>query len=136
MIDNEVMLNQEREGMKAVIDENRIALTIERKPMILNSFDVPVDDPHGTPTIHDITGRISHESAIPLKPLTVPAGESTNMSRFLLVEYDTIIYQNDSIVDYLGERWKVGIVDILQVFNDTIGYQAPIIKAKNIGVST
>jgi hypothetical protein len=134
--DREQMLTQERVGIIEIIMENPETLILERLPLVDNGHGQMVENPYGTPVQHTITGRISHESKIPLKPDAVPAGLGTNMSRFLLVDWETIIYTEDSIVDYLGKRWRIGLLDPLLAFGEIIGYQAPIMCAENTIGST
>jgi hypothetical protein len=134
--DRELMLAQERAGLLEVILENPETLILERLPLVDNGHGQMVENPFGTAVQHTITGRISHESRIPLKPDAVPAGLGTNMSRFLLVDWETIIYAEDSIVDYLGKRWCIGLLDPLLAFGEIIGYQAPIMVAENETGST
>lgn len=130
------ILEQEKKGIQFLLNENIDQYDIERKPMIDNGFGVMVDDPYGKPNKHKIYGRISHESAVPLSPENIAAGLSTNMSRFLLVDGETVIYQNDIITNYLGKRWRIGIVDPLEMFQEIIAFQAPIMEAGNITGST
>ncbi|MGE5847229.1 MAG: hypothetical protein ACM34O_10925 [Ignavibacteria bacterium] len=130
--DREAMLAQERAGIVEVIMENPDELTLERIPLVDNGHGQMVENPYGVPVQYTIIGRISHESRIPLKPEAVPAGLGTNMSRFLLVDWETIIYNEDEIVNYLGKRWRIGLIDALLAFGEIIGYQAPIMIAENI----
>jgi len=134
--DRELMLAQERAGIVEVIMENPEILILERLPLVDNGHGSMVENPYGTPTQHVVTCRISHESKIPLKPDVVPAGLGTNMSRFILVDWETIIYAEDSITDYLGKRWNIGLIDPLLAFGEIIGYQAPIMCAENETGST
>jgi len=129
--DRELMLKQELAGLVEVIMENPETLSIERLPLIDNGHGSMTEDPNGIAVEYTFIGRISHESRIPLKPDAVPAGLGTNMSRFLLVDWETTIYNEDVIINYLGKRWRIGIVDPLLTFGEIIGYQAPIMVAEN-----
>jgi len=134
--DRELMLKQELAGLVEVIMENPETLSIERLPLIDNGHGSMTEDPNGIAVEYTFIGRISHESRIPLKPDAVPAGLGTNMSRFLLVDWETTIYNEDVIINYLGKRWRIGIVDPLLAFGEIIGYQAPIMVAENNTGST
>ena len=134
--DRELMLKQELAGLVEVIMENPETLSIERLPLIDNGHGSMTEDPNGIAVEYTFIGRISHESRIPLKPDAVPAGLGTNMSRFLLVDWETTIYNEDVIINYLGKRWRIGIVDPLLTFGEIIGYQAPIMVAENNTGST
>lgn len=134
--DRELMLKQELAGLVEVIMENPETLSIERLPLIDNGHGSMTEDPNGIAVEYTFIGRISHESRIPLKPDAVPAGLGTNMSRFLLVDWETTIYNEDVIINYLGKRWRIGIVDPILAFGEIIGYQAPIMVAENNTGST
>ena len=117
-----MLLKQARSGFKSLINENRQTITVK-------ILDDP-DDTWSTFTTKTFTGRISHEAAGPFKLQAGTAGLSTNLGRFLQVEYDIDYLVVDQIItDQDGKQWKLGAVDPLSKFKGIHGYQAPLHEA-------
>ena len=118
-----MLLKQARRGMTALVSENRQAM---------KTF-TPADssDAWSSTTEEEFTGRISHESsrqAPELSPGT--AGLSTNLQRFLSVEYDVdFLVSGSFITDQNGKKWKLGPVDPLEKFGGIHGYQVSLEEA-------
>ena len=116
-----ILLKTAREGFKEVINQNRQTITLS----------IPADptNPWSTATTAEFQGRISHERR--MNDLTGnPAGLSTNLSYFLIVDY-TVDYlaEGQIITDAIGNKWKLGAIDPLRRFGGVIGYQSPLEEA-------
>lgn len=120
---NKRFLKQARRGFKQLIDENRETMTI--------AISADPSDPWASETNPEFTGRISHESSRQAPDLTEnPAGLSTNLNRFLLVEYDVDFLQEGAIItDSSSRKWKLGPIDPLVKFGGVHGYQTPLEEA-------
>jgi len=118
-----MLLKQARKGMKALIDEDRQTMSI----------DIPGDssDPWSTPTTKTFSGRISHESSRQAPDLAAgTVGFSTNLNRFLSVEYDVdFLVTGAFITDKNGKQWKLGSIDPLEKFGGIHGYECPLEEA-------
>ncbi|MCK4819853.1 hypothetical protein KA005_29075 [bacterium] len=117
-----MMLKQARKGYKKMIDENRQVLIVT----------IPGDptDPWSAETTKDFTGRIAHEQRGPSDLEVGTAGLSTNLSRFLSVEYDVdFLAVGQIITDQNSKDWKLGAVDPLSKFGGIHGYQVPLEEA-------
>ena len=115
-------LKQARKGYKKMIDQNRQVLIVT----------IPGDptDPWSVDTTKDFTGRIAHEQRGPFNPQSDSAGMSTNLSRFLSVEYDVdFLTVGQIITDKDSKDWKLGAVDPLEQFGGVHGYQIPLEEA-------
>jgi len=116
------LLKQARKGFKASIDENRQSLSI--------SVLADPTDPWGVATISTFTGRISHERRSVSNLEVGNAGFSTNLGRFLSVEYNVDFLKFGDIVTDANEKdWKLGAVDPLTKFGGIHGYQIPLEEA-------
>jgi hypothetical protein len=127
------MLKQARDGIQRLINESPEIITIKRQALIDDGFEGQVENPFGTPTEYKIKCRLSHERKFPGNFQTAPVGLSTNLARYILVNYKTVIYEGD-VFEAIGKGFRIGVVDILKKFDDTkiIGYQAPLIEAVNM----
>jgi len=117
-----MLLKQARRGMTALVDENRQTMSI----------DIPADssDPWSPPTTKSFSGRISHESSSVPDLGSSTIGLSTNLNRFLSVEYDVnFLVTGALITDKNGKQWKLGSIDPLEKFGGVHGYQAPLEEA-------
>lgn len=122
-----MLLKQARKGFKGLIDENRQEMTFS----IPGDSSIPSGWPGNLPTQTPFSGRISHESsrqAPELSPGT--AGLSTNLQRFLSVEYTVdFLVIGSLITDENGKQWKLGPIDPLEKFGGIHGYQIPLEEA-------
>jgi len=117
-----MLLKQARKGMKALVDEDRQTISI----------DIPVDpsDPWSTPVTKTFSGRISHESSSVPDLGSSTIGLSTNLNRFLSVEYDVdFLVAGALITDKNGKQWKLGSIDPLEKFGGIHGYECPLEEA-------
>ncbi len=130
---NVQLLKQARGAIKRMIEESPEEITILRKSMVDDGFDGLVINPYGDPEEINIKARLSHEKQFPGNYKNSPAGLSTNLSRFILTDHETVIYDGDSFESSFGKEYKIGAVDLLIKFNGTIGYQAPLIEAVTMG---
>lgn len=123
-------LSQARKGIQFSINESPETIIIYRKPLTDNGFDGLIENPFGTETAHTIKCRLSHEKKFPGNLDSSSAGFTQNLARFILVNYQTIIYENDIFESALSEKsFKIGPVDPLYKFGGVIGYQASLIEA-------
>lgn len=130
-MNNKSYLKQARKGIKKHVEENPTIISIFRKPRVEDGFGGYVESPTGEPDEFIITCRLSHEQQGPDNLKQVPAGLSTNLSRFIIVDYETTIYENDTF-EAIDKNWMIGPVDPLIKFGGTIGYQAPLREAEEI----
>jgi hypothetical protein len=127
-------LKQARKGIKFSINESPETGIIYRKSLKSDGFGGLIEDPFGEEEINIIKYRLSHEKKLPGNYEPSPAGFTSNYQRFILVDYETIIYENDVFEsEQAQKRYKIGVVDPLIKFGGVIGYQAPLIEAENIG---
>ncbi len=115
------LLKTSRKGFRTVIDQNIQNITV----------NIPGDntDPWSSSIIKTFKGRISHEKR--MNNLSGnPAGMSTNLSYFLIVDYKVdYLYKGYIITDENGKSWKLGVVDPLERFGGIMGYQSPLEEA-------
>jgi hypothetical protein len=129
------LVAQAREGIARIIGENPETVTVSRAAMVDDGFGGLVADPHGARSSVIVRCRLSHESRGPVSLAQSPAGLSTNLARFILVDHLTTIIAGDTF-EALGRGWKIGAVDPLLNFGAIIGYQAPLVEASEVEVST
>jgi hypothetical protein len=124
-------LDQARRGIIYQISENPTAIIIFRKPVVEDGFEGYVEDPNGTPVPFNIVGRISKEVRGPegFKPNAV--GLSTAGSWFLLVDWNTVIYKDDTF-EARDRNWRIGPVTQIKQYGGVIAYEAPLIEAEII----
>jgi hypothetical protein len=128
-------LNQARRGIKNLINEDFEFVTINRKPMVDDGYGSKIEDPTGDPVPYEIKCRISHQKKFTDKYNVSPPGMSTNLSRFIFVDFETIIYEGDIFEsERIAKSFKIGIVDPLEEYGGIIGYQAPLEEADDMGV--
>lgn len=128
---NRAFLKQSRDGIKKHIDESPSIITVWRKAMKDDGFGGTVEDPFSDPSDDTFKARLSHEQKGPELSNEVPPGLSTNLSRFILVDYETTIYEGDYFKDaILNKSYRIGPVDPLVKFGGIIGYQAPLLEAE------
>ncbi len=122
-----MLLKQARKGFTGLIDENRQTMIF----LVPADSSIPAGWPGNISTPTEFSGRISHESsrqAPELSPGT--AGLSTNLSRFLTVEYTVdFLIAGSFITDQNSKRWKLGPIDPLEKFGGIHGYQIPLEEA-------
>lgn len=117
-----MLLKQARTGFRSLISENRQTITVAVSP--------DPSDPWAANTNKEFSGRISHERSGVPDLGSVPSGLSTNLQRFLSVEYTVdFLKLGDVITDQNGKQWKLGPVDPLEKFGGIHGYQAPLEEA-------
>jgi len=114
-----MLLKQARKGQTQLINEDRQSMYV----LISNGT-------FQNPTKLSFTGRISHERGIVPDLTSNPAGLSTNLQRFLSVEYTVdFLSRGDHIIDKNNKKWKLGPIDPLEKFKGIHGYQAPLEEA-------
>lgn len=127
---NQDLLKQAKRGIIKLIRENLSIIIIYRKALKDDGFGGEIEDPFAEPTTNKIKCRISHERQGPEKLNNSAVGLSTNLSRYILVDNQTIIYENDSFEEFeIGKAYRIGPVDPLIKFGGIIGYQAPLFEA-------
>lgn len=109
-------LNQIRKGITFQVNENPTECSII----------VATTDPWATPVPKKFTGRISHDGAGPFFLTNNPSGISSNLSRYLLVDYTVDFLQKN---DILNGQWKILTVDPLSKFGGIHGYQCTLVEA-------
>ena len=125
-------LRQRRAAIQHKIRENPTVITRLMYPMPDDGFGGQIPDPFGTPTEEMLTVRLSHETGLSVpKAGPVPAGESTNLQRFILADYQTVITEGE-LFEAIGKSWRVGAVDPLYASGGIIGYQAPLVEAADL----
>jgi len=123
------ILKQIRKGIKNAVAINRERITLQRAPLITNPITgEQVRNPAGAKTSHSIYARIAHEKKVAPDDRPTPAGESTNLSRFILVEPQYTIVEHDTFT-WQGKEWEVGPVDPVIIKGHVIEYQAPLKEA-------
>lgn len=123
------MISQARAGIIAQINANPSRLGFIRLNMVDDGFGGQI--PMGDPLKYTAKVRISHESkSVPqLEPK--PVGLGTNLARYILADYKTLIQEGDRF-NYQGTGWEVGVVDPLSYGSEIVGYQAPIKEAASM----
>ena len=119
-------LKQARKGQTALVNTDRQNLNVS----VSGDPTIPKGWPGNSPTVKSFTGRIAHERSIvpDLNPGT--AGLSTNLQRFLSVEYNVdSLQKGDIITDQNSKQWKLGAVDPLERFGGIFGYVASLTEA-------
>lgn len=123
------MTSQARQGIIAQINANPSRLSFMRLNMVDDGFGGEIS--MGDPKNYTAKVRISHESkSVPqLEPK--PVGLGTNLARYILADYKTLIKEGDRFT-YHGTGWEVGVVDPLSYGSEIVGYQAPIKEAATL----
>lgn len=117
-----MLLKQARRGQTALVSENRQTMSVE--------ISGDPADPWSAATTKEFSGRISHERSGPVDLAPGTAGLSTNLVRFLSVEYTVdFLIVGSLITDQNGKKWKLGPVDPLEKFGGIYGYQIPLEEA-------
>lgn len=114
-------LSQLRDGVKKAIAMNPTTVTYSRKPLVDDGFGGQVQDPFGTPTTGTAIVRISHEKYGVKDDSSTPTGLSTNLTKFVLMDYTVPLNEGDAIGD-----WRLGPVDTFSKFGGVYGAQAPL----------
>lgn len=126
-------LKQARDGIKFTINEDPETLIVYRRKLIDDGFGGLIEDPYNNEKPSIIKGRISHERKQHGNYQPSPSGFTSNYARYLTVDYETIIYENDFFESERDQkRYKVGVVDPLRKFGGIIGYQAPLLEAAEL----
>lgn len=120
------MMSQARAGIAAQINANPSRLRFIRLTMVDDGFGGEI--PMGDPMKYTAKVRISHESKSVPQLEQKPVGLGTNLARYILSDYKTLIKEGDRFV-YQGTGWEVGVVDPLSYGSEIVGYQAPIKEA-------
>jgi hypothetical protein len=117
-----MLLKQARKGYKASILENSQTITL--------SILADPADPWSVVTTKTFTGRIAHEKKAVSNLETGTAGLSTNLGKFLMVEYNiNYLVVGMIITDANSKDWKLGSIDPLEKFGGVHGYQCPLEEA-------
>lgn len=119
-------MSQARAGIAAQINANPSRLRFIRLKMVDDGFGGEL--PMGDPMKYTAKVRISHESKSVSNLEPKPVGLGTNLARYILADYKTLIKEGDRFV-YQGTGWEVGVVDPLSYGSEIVGYQAPIKEA-------
>jgi hypothetical protein len=122
------VISQARQGIKAQIKANQSDLLMVRMGLVDDGFGGLMPDPMGVPVVYKAKVRISHESKSVSNLEPKPVGLGTNLARFILADYKTLIHEGDRFT-YQGTGWEVGVVDPLSYGSEIVGYQAPIKEA-------
>ena len=123
---NKAALKQQRKAYTRLINENPTTVEITRQPTTTGPSGQTVPDPYGTPTRKSATVRVAHERSVISKNDSTPVGIGTNLTRYLLWEYNVDIQEGDYFPE-LG-AYSVGKIDPLIKFGGTYGYQAQLIE--------
>ncbi len=129
------LVNQARDSIRRIINENPDVITVARKLLVDNGFDALVEDPTGASIPVVVRCRISHRSSGPFSLGLAPGGLAVDSARYILVDHQTTIVEGDTL-GAIGGEWRIGPVDVLKRFGQTIGYQAPLIEANSTEVVT
>ena len=132
---NYQMLDQARRGIINQINENPESIIVFRKPVTDNGFEKFVEDPYGTPVPFPVKCRISKEVRGPEGFSPNAVGLSTAGSWFITVDWKTIIYKDD-VFEARDRQWRIGAVTQIKQYGGVIKYQAPLIEAETVEVST
>lgn len=125
-------LTQRRKAIQDKIKENKTAIITYSKPLIDDGMGGLIEDPYGTPVADETRYvRLSHEMSTVPKEGTVPAGVSTNLQRFIISDYQTVITEGETF-EAIGKEWRIGPVDTLYASGGIIGYQAPLMEAADL----
>lgn len=127
-MNNKTLLKQARKSLKKLIEENPTELTIETYPQVSDGFGGTVQDPTGTPTTETQKVRISHEKKGPVADEEKPSGLSTNLTWFILSDYETVITEGQQIKDFDGRDYRIGAVTQLMKFGGIYGYQSQLVE--------
>lgn len=122
-------LKQLRKGFQAAINLNKSRIVLMRFPTMTDPITgETVRNQAGTKTSYPIYARIAHErEQVPIN-METPAGLSTNLSRFIITDYNQAPVEHDTFT-WQGKDWEVGPVDEVVIFGSVIGYQAPLKEA-------
>lgn len=123
--------DQEREHIMRHVADNKSIVLVYRKAMVDDGFGGTVENPYdsGTPTtlkcrlFLDKRGPEGYE------------GNSIGLDAFgswgILSDYKNEIFENDTF-EARGRRYRIGVVTELNRFGGIVGYQAPLIEAKEV----
>lgn len=128
---NQIILNQKRKAIQDKINLSPEVVTIYRNPLVDNGFGGLVENPTGTPVGHNIKCRVAHEKKGPDSEVDAPSGLSSNLSRFIITDYQTPIYKGETFTA-IGKTFMVGAVDTLKMYGAVLGYQAPLTEAEAV----
>lgn len=122
---NQKLLKQARDGTKKLIAENPTSIIILRQQLKNDGFGGFVEDPFGDADEVVITARISDQKYNPDVSVTQEQGPGSDLSKYILTDYEAPIYSGD-IFEANGQNWRIGVVDYLTMFGETVGYKAKI----------
>lgn len=120
---NRELLAQSRRGIRRQIEESPSVIEIDRAEMVSDGFGGMT--PTGTVTSHMVLVRISHEQRGVQAVSAVPAGLDTDLTLWLLAEYDANVLENDTF-EFNGRVCRVGRIDPLKKFEGVQAIQAPL----------
>ncbi len=122
------MLMQARDGVSAQIAVDKSHIVIMRGQMVPDGSGGYVVDPYSDPVPHGYDVRLSHDAKGPASLEQGPAGFTTNLYRFMTMDWRGGIEQNETF-EWMDKRYMVGPVDPLTFMGAVIGYQAPLAEA-------
>ncbi len=126
---NYAALEQERRSIKAIIDENPVAVIVWRRPMVADGFGGLVEDPFGELAPTSLRGRVSKTTRGPEDYTPAPVGVDLVDPLYFLVDWQTSIYVNDTF-EAMDRRWRLGPVTRIQQHGGVVAYEAPMIQAE------
>jgi len=132
---NKQLLKQARDSIKKMIDESPENITIYRKPMVDDGYDGEVIDPYGEGIPNYLKVRLSQEKKY-ANYERAPVGLSTNLVRYIITDYKSIIYDGDTFNSSFDKEFIIKAVDPLIKFGGLIGYQAPLVEAVTMTTET
>lgn len=129
---NKQMLNQARDAIKKMIGDSPEKITLYRKPMVDDGFGGLIEDPTGEDESYELTVRLSQERRFAGNYNPAPVGLSTNLARYILSDYESIMYDGETFTSSFDKQYKIGAVNPLIKFEGVTGYEAPLIEAVNL----
>lgn len=131
-MNNANLLRQARKAIMQKIALSPSVINMITTPLVSDGFGGTIPDPFGVPTSVSKTVRISHQRSQVPENETKNTGLSTNLSRFVLSDYKTLLTEGCEISSYAGKKYKIGVVDTLENYGGIIGYEAPLIEGSNV----
>lgn len=122
------MVSQARLSILAQIKLDKSEITIMRKPIINDGFGNMIEDPYGDSMPYVYNVRLSHDKKGPSSLESSPAGFTSNLYRFIIMDYKGGINEGETF-SWRDKKYAVGVVDPLTMSGKIIGYQAPLKEA-------
>lgn len=126
---------QARDAIERLVGENPSSVTMQRRAVVDDGFGGTVEDPSGATVPVVLRCRVSHQGAGPFLLGAASVGFSTNLGRYVLTDHLNAPVEGDYF-ELLGRGWRVGPVDPLVRFGETVGYQAPLVDAGEAEAAT